>query len=111
MRSFELAGLALLSISLILSFGGLALTENVSMTNMTTTPMNITTPMNMKMPMSMPMDMPNKMANGSMNMIMLQNVTLNFVLIQNLTEVMNMPTNINAPNGNKTNAFDAVKHM
>jgi hypothetical protein len=111
MKSFVLAGLTL-SILLILSLGGVAQTEKVGMTKNMTTPMNMTAPMmNMKMPMSMPMDMPNKMANGSMNMIMLQNVTLNFVLIQNLTEVMNMPTNINAPNGNKTNAFDAIKHM
>jgi hypothetical protein len=75
--------------------------------------MNMTTPMNMKMPMSMPMDMPNKMANGSMNMIVLQNVTLNIVLVQNLTEITNtiIPASINATNGNKTNAFNAVKHF
>jgi hypothetical protein len=86
------------------------LTEKVGMTNMTT-PMNVTPPMNMKMPMSMPMDMPNKMANGSMEMIMLQNVTLNIVLVQNLTEITNtiIPASINANNGNKTNAFNAVK--
>ncbi|VVB62815.1 Uncharacterised protein [uncultured archaeon] len=111
MKSFVLAGLTLLSLLLILSFGGLALTEKVGMTNNMTTPMNMTTPINMKMPMSMPMEMPNKMANGSMEMIMLQNVTLNIVLVQNLTEVTNtiMPASINATNGNKTNALNAVK--
>jgi hypothetical protein len=73
--------------------------------------MNMTTPMNMKMPMSMPMDMPNKMANGSMNMIVLQNVTLNIVLVQNLTEITNtiIPASINATNGNTTSALNAVK--
>jgi hypothetical protein len=55
--------------------------------------------------------MPNKMANESMNMIMLQNVTLNIVFIQNLTEITNtiVPTTINATNENKTNALNAVK--
>jgi hypothetical protein len=116
MRSYVLAGLTLLSILLILSFGGVALTEKGNMTHMTapmnaTAPMNMTMPMNMKMPMSMPMNMPNKMANGSMSMIMLQNVTLNIVLIQNLTEITNniIPTNINATNGNKTKSLNAVK--
>ena len=61
--------------------------------------------------MSMPMNMPNKMANGSMNMIMLQNVTLNIILIQNLTEITNMitPASMNATNKNTTNAFNAIK--
>jgi hypothetical protein len=127
MRSSVLAGLTLLSILLILSFGGVAITEKGSMTkNMTapmnmTTPMNLTTPMNMTMPMSMKMPMnmtmpmnmkmPNKTANGSMSMVMLQNVTLNIILIQNLTEITNniIPANINATNGNKTKSLNAVK--
>jgi hypothetical protein len=75
--------------------------------------MNMTTPMNMTMPMNMamPMNMPSKMANGSMEMIMLQNVTLNIVLIQNLTEITNtiIPASINATNKNTTNALNAVK--
>jgi hypothetical protein len=78
-----------------------------------TTPMNMTMPMKMTMPMNMamPMNMPSKMANGSMEMIMLQNVTLNIVLIQNLTEITNtiIPASINATNGNTTSALNAVK--
>ncbi len=119
MRSYILAGLTLLSILLILSFSGVAVTENGSMAkNMTlpmntTVPMNMTAPMNMKMPMSMPMNMPNRTGNGSMSMsmVMFQHITLNIVLIQNLTEITNtiIPTSINATNGNKTNALNAVK--
>jgi hypothetical protein len=112
MKSFVLAGLTLLSILLILSFGGVALTENGSMAKNMTTPMNMTMPMKMTMPMNMamPMNMPSKMANGSMEMIMLQNVTLNIILIQNLTEITNtiIPESINATNKSTTNAF--AKH-
>ena len=62
--------------------------------------------MNMKMPM--PMNMPNKMANGSMNMIMFQNVTLNIIVIQNLTEISNMiipAASMDAAKGNTTNVI------
>jgi hypothetical protein len=139
MRSYVLIGLILLSIILILSSGGVALPEKGTvMKNMTTpmimkmpmnktttmnkttmmnmtlpmnmsNPMNMTMPMNMKMPMSMPMNMPNKMANGSMSMVMLQNVTLNIILIQNLTEVTITPGCMNETNKNKNNSFNASK--
>jgi hypothetical protein len=113
MRNDVLAGLTLLSVLLILSFGGAALTEKGSMAKNMTTPMNMTAPMKMMkmmMPMSMPMNMPNKMGNGSMNMIMLQNVTLNIVLIQNLNVIKTItPESVNATNKNTTNAFNASK--
>jgi hypothetical protein len=121
MRSSVLAGLTLLSILLILSFGGVAMTEKGSMTKNMTAPMNSTTPMIMTMPMSMKMPMnmtmpmnmkmPNKTANGSMSMVMLQNVTLNIILIQNLTEITNTmtPASINATNRNTTKALTSVK--
>ena len=55
----------------------------------------------------MPMGMPNKMANGSMNMITLQNVTVNIIVIQNLTEISNMiiPASMDAANGKTTNVI------
>ena len=86
---------------MVLSFGGMALNDSASMS------MNTTMPMNMKMPMSMPMNMPNKRANGSMNMIMLQNVTVNIIVIQNLTEITNTntPASMDAANGNTTNVI------
>jgi hypothetical protein len=59
--------------------------------------------MNMAMPMTMPM----KMANGSTNVIVLQNVTLNIILAQNLTEVTN--TIVTPSMTNKTkNAVNAL---
>jgi hypothetical protein len=115
MRSSVLAGLTLLSILLILSFGGVAMTEKGNMTKNMTAPMNLTLPMNMKMPMNMAMPMnmkmPNKTANGSMSMVMLQNVTLNIILIQNLTEITNTitPASINATSRNTTKALTTVK--
>ena len=101
MRSFILTELVLLSMLMVLSFGGMALNDSASM------PMNMTMPMNMKMPMSMPMSMPNKMSNGSMNMIMLQNVTVNIILIQNLTEITNtnIPASMDAAYRNTTNVI------
>jgi len=104
MRSFILTELILLSILMVLSFGGMALNDSPSMPMNMTMPMNMSMPMNMKMPMSMPMNMPNKMANGSMNMIMLQNVTVNIILIQNLTEISNViiPAIMEAANRNTT---------
>ena len=99
--------LILLSILMVLSFGGMALNDSASMPMNMSMPMNTSMPMNMKMPMSMPMGMPNKMANGSMNMIMLQNVTVNIILIQNLTEITNtnIPASTEAANGNTTNVI------
>jgi len=125
MRSCILARLTLLSILLILSFSGVAVTEkgnmakNMTLPMNTTVPMNMSAPMNMKMPMSMPMNMPmnmnmpNRTGNGSMSMsdVTFQNITLNIVLIQNLTEITNtiIPASINATNGIKTNTLNAVK--
>ena len=53
------------------------------------------------------MSMPNKMANGSMNMVVLQNVTVNIILVQNLTEISNtnIPASMDAANRNTTNAI------
>ena len=101
MRKFILTELILLSILTALSFGGMALTDKGSMS------MSTKVPMNMSMPMSMPMGMPNKMGNGSMNMIMLQNVTLNIIVIQNLTEISNtiIPASMDAANRNTTNVI------
>jgi len=83
MRSYMLAGLTLLSILLILSFSGVAVTEKGSMAKNMTLPMNTKVPMNMTatMNMKMPMNMPNRTGNGSMSMSMnmFQNVTLNIV--------------------------------
>ena len=111
MRSYILAGLILLSIFLILSFSGVAVTEKGGLAKNMTLPMNTTAPMNMNTPMNM--NMPNRTGNGSMSMNMntFQNITLNIVLIQNLTEITKtiIPASINATNGNKTNALDAVK--
>ena len=117
MRSYILAGLALLSIILILSFSGMAVTEKGSMAKNMTVPMNTTVPVDMNMPMkkNMPinMNMPNRTGNGSMSMsdVTFQDITLNIVLIQNLTEITNtiIPASINATNGNRANALNAVK--
>ena len=119
MRSYILAGLTLLSILLILSFSGVAVTEkgnmakNMTLPMNTTVPMNMSAPMNMKMPMSMPMNMPknmimpNRTGSGSMSMseVTFQNITLNIVLIQNLTEITNTntPASMDAAYGNTTN--------
>ena len=117
MRSYILAGLALLSILLILSFSGVAVTEKGGMTKNMTLPMNTTAPVDMNMPMkkNMPinMNMPNRTGNGSMSMsdVTFQDITLNIVLVQNLTEITNtiIPAGINATNGDKANALNAVK--
>ena len=117
MRSYILAGLALLSILLILSFSGVAVTEKGGMAKNMTLPMNTTVPVDMNMPMkkNMPinMNMPNRTGNGSMSMsdVTFQDITLNIVLIQNLTEITNtiIPASINATNGNRANALNAVK--
>jgi hypothetical protein len=117
MRSYILAGLALLSILLILSFSGVAVTEKGGMAKNMTLPMNTTVPVDMNMPMkkNMPinMNMPNRTGNGSMSMsdVTFQVITLNIVLIQNLTEITNtiIPASINATNGNRANALNAVK--
>jgi hypothetical protein len=115
MRSYLLAGLILLSIFLILSFGGVAVTEKGGLAKNMTLPMNTTPPMNMNTPMNM--NMPNRTGNGSMSMSdvtfqnIIQNITLNIVLIQNLTEITNtiVPAGINATNGIKTDTLNAVK--
>ena len=117
MRSYILAGLALLSILLILSFSGVAVTEKGGMAKNMTLPMNTTVPVDMNMPMkknmSINMNMPNRTGNGSMSMsdVTFQDITLNIVLIQNLTEITNtiIPASINATNGNKANPLNAVK--
>ena len=117
MRSCILAGLTLLSILLILSFSGVAMTEKGNMAKNMTLPMNTTVPVDMNMPMkkNMPinMNMPNRTGNGSMSMsdVTFQDITLNIVLIQNLTEITNtiIPASINATDGNKPNALNAVK--
>ena len=85
------------------------MTEKGSMAKNMTTPMNMTAD-DMQHEHTMPMNMPSKMANGSMEMIMLQNVTLNILLIQNLTEITNtiIPESINATNRSTTNAL--AKH-
>jgi hypothetical protein len=100
--------LVMLSTLLVIS-SGVALAENGNMTKDMTMPSttskditkNMTTPMNMTMPMKMSMNMPMcmampmnttmpmKMANGSTNVIVLQNVTLNIISAQNLIEVTN----------------------
>jgi hypothetical protein len=117
MRSYILAGLALLSILLILSFSGVAVTDKGGMAKNMTVPMNTTVPVDMNMPMkkNMPinMNMPNRTGNGSMSMsdVTFQDITLNIVLIQNLTEITNtiIPAGINATNWDKANALNAVK--
>ena len=117
MRSYILAGLTLLSILLILSFSGVAVTEKGGMAKNMTLPMNTTAPVDMNMPMkkNMPinMNMPNRTGNGSMSMsdVTFQDITLNIVLVQNLTEITNtiIPAGINATDGNKPNALNAVK--
>ena len=104
MRSYILAGLTLLSILLIFSFSGVAVTEKGGMAKNMTLPMNTTAPVDMNMPMkkNMPinMNMPNRTGNGSMSMsdVTFQDITLNIVLIQNLTEITNTitPASINA---------------
>ena len=117
MRSYILAGLTLLSILLILSFSGVAVTEKGSTAKNMTAPMNTTVPVDMNMPMkkNMPinMNMPNRTGNGSMSMsdVTFQDITLNIVLVQNLTEITNtiIPAGINATNGIKPNALNAIK--
>ena len=123
MRSCILAGLTLLSILLILSFSGVAVTDkggmakNMTLPMNTTAPLNTTVPVDMNMPMkkNMPinMNMPNRTGNGSMSMsdVTFQDITLNIVLVQNLTEITNtiIPAGINATDGNKPNALNAIK--
>ncbi|MGD0950943.1 MAG: hypothetical protein ABR985_00855 [Methanotrichaceae archaeon] len=117
MRSYILAGLTLLSILLIFSFSGVAVTDKGGMAKNMTVPMNTTVPVDMNMPMkkNMPinMNMPNRTGNGSMSMsdVTFQDITLNIVLIQNLTEITNTitPASINATNESKTDALNAVK--
>ena len=61
--------------------------------------------------MTMPMNEPKGMTNGSMNMIMLQNVSFNIILIQNLTEINTMITSMSTTNATKNmaNALNASK--
>ena len=103
----------LLSIIMVLSFG----VVSAEMGNMTK---NMVMPMDMKMPMmsmnmtknmTMPMNEPKSMTNGSMNMIMLQNVSFNIILIQNLTEITNTMISMSPTNATKNinNALNASK--
>ena len=104
MRSYIFAGLTLLSILSLLSFGGMAVIEKGIIAKNTTLPLSTTVPINKNAPISM--NMANRTGNGSMSMSdvtiqnIIQNITLNIVLIQNLTEITNniMPSSINATN-------------